>query len=93
MSGLLNVALLKAKCQDLGAVRASVTHAHSNIYFEKDTPTAVALAGAGSSGKLTVLNKDNLSILKMDNNGSDTSKIWQQTFAILDNLLQKYQVK
>ena len=93
VSGLLNVALLKTKCQALGAVRASVTHEHSNIYFEKDTPVASALAGAGSSGKLTVLNKDNLSILKMDNKGTDTKKIWQQTFAILDNLLQKYQVK
>ena len=86
IEGLLNVALLKAKCQSLGAVRASVTREHSNIYFADAENLSIRLEKLKGRHP-DVINKDNMAILKLDNHNLDISGIWTRTFAILDNLL------
>ncbi len=92
VEGLCQVALLKAKCQDLGAVRASVTRAHSNIYFAQDSEFIKNLSNF-NLGKFTVYKKDSLTILKTDNTGLSIDKIWQKVFQFLDNLISKYCAK
>lgn len=92
VEGLINVAKLKAKCQLLGAIRASVTHKQSAIYFNT-TAEVENLLNSSRLGKFSVLSKDNLSIIKCDNSNIDIKTAWQQTFAVLDNLLLKFSAK
>ena len=86
--GLCKVALLKAKCQNLQAVRASVTAKHSNIYFNENASVLGVLNGL-NLGKFSVYKKDGLTIIKADNQGLKPEIFWQNTFDLLDNLIAK----
>lgn len=92
VAGLIDVARLKAKCQVLGAVRASITRKQSSIYFNSSAEVEKLLNSA-RLGKFIVLNKDNLVIIRCDNSNIEIKTAWQQTFAILDNLLLKFSAK
>ena len=92
VAGLIKVALLKAKCQSVGVIRAKVLRSQGQLTFH-DTEEENTLINSANLGKFSVSKRDGLAILKADSTSLEKSDMWRETFHILDNLRAKFVAK
>ena len=92
VEGLLAVALVKSKCQSVGAVRAIINKTQSAVYFDFDVDVDNKLRSLASRN-WSYFHKDGLILLKSDNTLIQKSQIWPSIFELLDKLQAKFVAK
>ncbi len=89
VTGLIKVATLKAKCQQLGVERVSVTKQKTNFYIPQNNTDLINRFSSNAGADFMVYKKDSMSIISHSNQDLKIDKIWDNTFAFLNKMLAK----
>ncbi len=89
IEGLIKVATLKAKCQVLGIIRASVTHSKSSLYVPSNAVDLLNRIASVNAKQFSVYKKGNMVIISCDNQNKQITEVWSEIFDYLDSLMIK----
>lgn len=89
IQGLIKVASLKAKCQQLGVERVSVTKAKTNFYIPQNETDLVNRFAKTAGADFVVYKKDSMSIISHSNQDLKIEQVWDKTFDFLNEMLAK----
>ena len=89
ISGLIKVALLKAKCQQIGFERVSVTKEKTSFYIAQDNVSLLNKIEVNLTNEYMVYKRNSWSIITHINQNMSTKQIYKQVFEFLNNLILK----
>ncbi len=90
ISGLINVAKLKAKCQKANIERAIVTQNKVALYFANEDEKLKQILEQIAGKTWSKMEKNGNSILNLVLQNDKNNKIWDKTFEVLDKIIGKY---
>ena len=87
IDGLIRVATLKAKCQNLGIERVSVTKQKSTIYVGLGNTELLNKINCATRADFVVYKKDTMETITHNNQSISIDEAWDTIFAYLDDLM------